>query len=388
MAISNAKASSNTKKTGANSAKDTLDWRIKELRAFDVSRIQDRWDPVLESLHKSVNEALAEVLGSSSPDYRKFAIETFDATLPSDFGGRYSTEELQRAVQESVAQAIVTLDRVKALIRERSRQQPPASATPPAPAVAAAPAPAMPQHQPAARPPAAAATPPVATPARAPVVSPPPAPATEKPSAPAVVAAPVTKPAPVPPPSAAAPAPAPVQAAVPAAAPVVAAPTMPTPAPTPQPAPQSVAAASPARVRVAVLGGETPARQAALDFIRQLGLQSDSSAASSQGGSTLFLERLDELRDLQYAVLLLPAQALDPASGLPKAAAPELLMEFGHVLAAVGRSRVCFLLSGEAQTPAWQGITRMRMDDEGLWHLLLARAMKQAGLDVDLNRAI
>ena len=119
MAISNPKASGNAKKTGANSAKDTLDWRIKELRAFDVSRIQDRWDPVLESLHKSVNEALAEVLGSNSPDYRKFAIETFDATLPSDFGGRYSTEELQRAVQESVSQAIVTLDRVKALVRER-----------------------------------------------------------------------------------------------------------------------------------------------------------------------------------------------------------------------------------------------------------------------------
>jgi hypothetical protein len=388
VAISNPKASSNPKKTGANSAKDTLDWRIKELRAFDVSRILDRWDPVLESLHKSVNESLAEVLGNNSPDYRKFAIETFDATLPSDFGGRYSTEELQRAVQESVAQAIVTLDRVKALIRERSRQQPPSSAPPPASATA--PAPAIPQLLPASTPPAAASMPPAVTPARAPVA--PPAPAAVKPPAPAVAAAPVVKPAPVPappgvtsaPPQAApTPAPAPVKAATPAAPPVPA----PTP-PAPQPAPQAVAASSPARVRVAVLGGETPARQAALDFIRQLGLQSDSSAASSQGGSKLFLERLDELRDLQYAVVLLPAQALDPASGLPKAAAPELLMEFGHVLAAVGRSRICFLLSGEAQTPAWQGIARMRMDDEGLWHLLLARAMKQAGLDVDLNRAI
>jgi hypothetical protein len=28
------------------------------------------------------------------------------------------------------------------------------------------------------------------------------------------------------------------------------------------------------------------------------------------------------------------------------------------------------------------------MDDAGLWRLLLARAMKQAGLDVDLNRAL
>ncbi|MEK9803256.1 MAG: hypothetical protein VW475_07640, partial [Curvibacter sp.] len=107
MATSNPKASGSARKTGAAGArpKDTLDWRIKELRAFDVSRIQDRWDPGLQSLHQSVNTVLSEVLGSNSPDYRKFAIEAFDATLSVDFSGRYSIEELQRAVQDSIAQA-------------------------------------------------------------------------------------------------------------------------------------------------------------------------------------------------------------------------------------------------------------------------------------------
>jgi len=28
------------------------------------------------------------------------------------------------------------------------------------------------------------------------------------------------------------------------------------------------------------------------------------------------------------------------------------------------------------------------MDDAGLWRLLLAREMRQAGLDVDMNRAL
>lgn len=146
-----------------------------------------------------------------------------------------------------------------------------------------------------------------------------------------------------------------------------------------------MAPSAPAAVRVAVVGGEAQARQATLDFLRQLGLQA-SAAAGSAGG--FYLDRLNELSELQYAVVLLPAQALDPASGLPRAAAPELLMELGHVLACVGRSRVCFLLTGETRTPAWQGIPQLRLDEEGLWHLLLARAMKQAGLAVDLNRAI
>lgn len=158
----------------------------------------------------------------------------------------------------------------------------------------------------------------------------------------------------------------------PVASPATQAPVAPTP--------------SPAGVRVAVLGGEPQARRAVLDFVLQLGLEPASATAPQQ--TALFIDRLEGLRDIQYAVVLLPVQALDPASGVPNGVAPELLMEIGHVLASVGRSHLCFLLNGAGKPPAWQGIGNLRMDDEGLWHLLLGRAMKQAGLDVDLNRAI
>lgn len=406
MATSPSKASGSAKKSGATSAKDTLDWRIKELRAFDVSRIQDRWDPGLEGLHKSVNDALAEVLGSGSIEYKKFAIEAFDATLPVDFNGRYSIDELHRAVQDSVAQAIITLDRVKALLRERSRQPAaapvaaPASTAVPVPVVAAKPVPAP---TPAAAPVPVATSTPVAVPvpaaAPAPVAT---AQAVASP-APVVSPAPVALPAPVASPVPAA-APALVVAAKPVATPAPTAITQPLPAPVTTPAPVTAPAASampstvdqpatsmpPATsaastdsVRVAVLGAQSPqAHQATLDFIRQLGLQ------AGKPGTGLYLDRLDSLNDLQYAVVLLPATAFDPASGQPKAAAPELLMELGFVLGKLGRSRACFLVTGDAKLPAWQGITNLRLDEEGLWHLLLARAMKQAGLDVDLNRAV
>jgi hypothetical protein len=35
-----------------------------------------------------------------------------------------------------------------------------------------------------------------------------------------------------------------------------------------------------------------------------------------------------------------------------------------------------------------KGATRITVDEAGVWRLLLAREMKRAGLDVDLNRAI
>ena len=119
----NPRTSSAAKKAGATTPQDTIDWRIKELRAFDASHISDRWDPRLESLKKGINDALAEVLGNNTPDYKKFELEAFDATLPSDFGGRYSADELQQAVKEGLEKAILNLKRVKVLLAERARQQ-------------------------------------------------------------------------------------------------------------------------------------------------------------------------------------------------------------------------------------------------------------------------
>ena len=61
-------------------------------------------------------------------------------------------------------------------------------------------------------------------------------------------------------------------------------------------------------------------------------------------------------------------------------------LELGFLLAALGRSKLVVLHPGEGSGLA--GLPHQAMDDSGLWRLLLAREMKQAGLDVDLNRAL
>jgi hypothetical protein len=122
------------------------------------------------------------------------------------------------------------------------------------------------------------------------------------------------------------------------------------------------------------------ARQAASTFVAQLGLE---AAAAPPSGS--FPARLDGLRHADYAIVMLPAEDLG-TSGATRA---DVLLEIGYLFGVVGVGRLCFVVTGKpAPAAELDGIARHTMDEGGLWRLLLAREMKQAGLDVDLNRAI
>lgn len=145
-----------------------------------------------------------------------------------------------------------------------------------------------------------------------------------------------------------------------------------------------------ATVRVAVIcHHDVQARDAASAFITQLGLQATVLPEPPKPADVGFLDRLEGLRTLDFAVVLLPANTLDTTTAATKWLSRELLLELGFLLGTLGRTRICFLLSGNAaKTLPWNGVTNLHMDDAGLWHLLLARTLKQAGLDVDLNRAV
>ncbi len=136
----------------------------------------------------------------------------------------------------------------------------------------------------------------------------------------------------------------------------------------------------PAGRRVAVICRlDAPTAEALTAFLTQLGLEPVAIAPSGSGGT--LIARVDALLDLDFAVVAMPA---DDAGG----DAGDLL-EIGFLLGSLGHARVCFVLAGkDAAAPAIEGFARHEMDEGGLWRLLLAREMKQSGLDVDLNRAI
>jgi hypothetical protein len=73
-------------------------------------------------------------------------------------------------------------------------------------------------------------------------------------------------------------------------------------------------------------------------------------------------------------------------AGDDESESPVLMLAVGFMLALLGRSRIA--LVGGKPPAALEGAVRVPVDEEGLWRLLLARELKRAGLDVDLNKAI
>jgi hypothetical protein len=143
-------------------------------------------------------------------------------------------------------------------------------------------------------------------------------------------------------------------------------------------------------VRIAVVcHHDARAREAATGLVAQLGLQAITLPEPPDAIDGAFFERLESLGDPHYAIVHLAANTGGAASAGANALPPALLLELGFLIRALGRSRICFLVTGNlALAPPWEGVARLPMDEAGTWRLLLARAMKQSGLDVDMNRAL
>jgi hypothetical protein len=148
------------------------------------------------------------------------------------------------------------------------------------------------------------------------------------------------------------------------------------PVPTPARAASPVAQGGAGR-RIAILGQRAGAASEAVSgFVTQLGLEAIPLRDPSDTAGGAYIDRLDALRGVDYAIVL-----LSEGEGA--------LLEIGFLLGAIGRARMCFVVAGNpVLAPHWEGVARHAIDDAGLWRLLLAREMRQAGLDVDMNRAV
>ena len=124
--------------------------------------------------------------------------------------------------------------------------------------------------------------------------------------------------------------------------------------------------------RVLILGDGGDTTVQVLEFLEQMGMESAILDTPS-------VERLDALRDAGFA-LLMPSQENEGAA---------TMLAIGFMLAVLGRQRICLLApAGQATSSVLDGVLRVSPDDSGVWRLLLAREMKRAGVDVDLNKAL
>ncbi len=106
------------------------------------------------------------------------------------------------------------------------------------------------------------------------------------------------------------------------------------------------------------------------------------------------IEKFEDYADVGFAVVLLTP---DDQGGLAEAATDQLqprarqnvIFELGYFIGRLSRARVCPLYVAGVEIPSdYSGVVFVPLDDAGMWRMQLAKELKAAGFDVDMNRAL
>jgi predicted nucleotide-binding protein len=140
-----------------------------------------------------------------------------------------------------------------------------------------------------------------------------------------------------------------------------------------------------------VHGHDEGARESVARFLEKLGITAVILHEQANLGKTL-IEKLEHYGDVSFAVVLLTpddeGRAAGTAEPLRHRARQNVLLELGFFVGSLGRKRVCALHKEGLELPSdWDGVAWVPLDGRGAWRLELARELKAAGFQVDLNEA-
>lgn len=142
-----------------------------------------------------------------------------------------------------------------------------------------------------------------------------------------------------------------------------------------------------------VHGHDTAILEGTARFLEKLGVSPLILHEQPDQGRTI-IEKFVDHSDVPFAVVLLTADDRGgPLSAKPEAymarARQNVLFELGYFIGRLGRNRVCALYREGVEIPSdYSGVLFVPLDEGGAWKLRLAREMKAAGFDIDMNRAL
>ncbi len=145
--------------------------------------------------------------------------------------------------------------------------------------------------------------------------------------------------------------------------------------------------------RVFVVHGQDPTvKLSVARLLERLGLEPIILHEQANEGKTI-IEKFETHSAVAFALVLLTPDDVGYPVGKPDIAKPRarqnVIMELGFFLGRLGRSRVAVLYKEGVEIPSdYQGVVFIPVDEGGGWHFQLARELKKAGLDVDLNRVV
>jgi len=140
-----------------------------------------------------------------------------------------------------------------------------------------------------------------------------------------------------------------------------------------------------------VHGRDEGSKESVARFLEHLDLDAIVLHEKPSAGRTI-IEKFEEYSDVGYAVVILtPDDTCCTGKDEPTTHQPRqnVVFELGFFIGKLGRQRVCALFKEGTEIPSdYQGVVYVPMDGGGAWRLDLAREMKHAGMDVDLNKAL
>jgi predicted nucleotide-binding protein len=129
-------------------------------------------------------------------------------------------------------------------------------------------------------------------------------------------------------------------------------------------------------------------------FLEKLDQQVVILREQANQGRTIIEKFEQQAKDAGFAVVLLTG---DDRGGTKVASADQLcsrarqnvIFELGYFTARLGRNRVCALYEPGVELPSdYSGVLYEELDSKGTWKLHLARELREAGMEVDLNKAM
>ena len=140
-----------------------------------------------------------------------------------------------------------------------------------------------------------------------------------------------------------------------------------------------------------VHGHDDAVRLRVEDFLNKIGLKPIVLFREPDEGNTI-IEKFEKHSNVGFAIVLYTYcddGKSKTVNNYQKRARQNVVFEHGYMIAKLGRNRVCALRSGDIEIPSdYQGVLFKSMGSDDGWHLDLAKELKAAGYNIDLNKLI
>lgn len=139
-----------------------------------------------------------------------------------------------------------------------------------------------------------------------------------------------------------------------------------------------------------VHGRDDLAKVSTARFIEKLGLSAIILHEQVSAGLTI-IEKIEEHTNVGFAIVLYTPCDLGSLNGeTPKPRARQnVVFEHGYLIGKLGRRNVCALVKSGVEVPNdVTGVVYVPLDENQAWHLAIAKELRNAGYDIDMNKAV